>query len=408
MAVEPNEEPRSIRQHLQAAIVDAKVKEAQALEASKQRQAAAGTVASIPQDGKARDEHGRFAPKDPPKEQAVEPQAKPEGEPVKAPVDKVPPQEDITPPKEEQPAPQESKLAPPLSWAKDQHPVWEKTPPEAQKYILKREQDMKAGVDQLKGQYQEFEAAVFPYRDTLKAIGQTPGQTFRNIMEWQKALKGPNKTQAFQQLAREFGIDLAQYAPQQQQQQNQQQTQGIDPNGLRQWQENLQQQLFGTLQQQLEQQARTRAAEAELQAWAKDKPHFDRVRGMMAQLVDADTQALNAGQSPKFGVLDLTGKADLDKAYNYAVRLDPDLMEEIEAKKREEIAREAEAKAQAAAKKAAEEAERKRKEVEAAKAAGTGLKPGTSAGVSVQRSPAPVKGETARQTLQRTLRELRS
>jgi hypothetical protein len=401
MAVEPNEEPRSIRQHLQAAIVDAKAKEAQALEASKQRQAAAGTVASIPQDGKARDEHGRFAPKDPPKEQAVEPQAKPEGEPVKAPVDKVPPQEDITPPKEEQPAPQESKLAPPLSWAKDQHPVWEKTPPEAQKYILKREQDMKAGVDQLKGQYQEFEAAVFPYRDTLKAIGQTPGQTFRNIMEWQKALKGPNKTQAFQQLAREFGIDLAQYAPQQQQQQNQQQTQGIDPNGLRQWQENLQQQLFGTLQQQLEQQNKARAAQEELQTWAKGKPHFDRVRGNMLALVEADTNLLNAGQPPRFGVLDPTGKVDLDKAYGIATRMDPDLMDEI-------VAREAEAKAQAAAKKAAEEAERKRKEVEAAKAAGTGLKPGTSAGVSVQRSPAPVKGETARQTLQRTLRELRS
>jgi hypothetical protein len=411
MAAEPNNEgPRSVRQHLQAAIEDARAKEAAALEFEKQRQAKAGTTASIPQDDKARDDKGRFAPKDPPEEVHVEPQVKPKGEPVEARVDKAPPQEDTTPAKEEPAASQETKLAPPISWAKDQHSAWEKAPPEVQKYILKREQDMKAGVDQLKNQYQEFESAVFPYRDTLKAIGQTPGATFRNMMEWQKALKGPDKARAFQQLAREFGVDLTPFAPQQQQQDSQAQP-GQTPADLQGYLQSVMRQelapVFQTLQQR-EQETRTRAAEAELRAWAKDKPHFDRVRGSMLALVDGDMAFLNAGQPPRWGIADPTGKVDLDKAYDYAVRLDTDLMAEIEAKKREEIARDAEAKALAAAKKAAEEAERKRKEVEAAKAAGTSLKSGTSAGVSPPRNSPLPKGESVRESLKRTLKELRS
>ncbi len=237
--------------------------------------------------------------------------------------------------------------AAPASLSKETRAIWESLPEVARNDIIKREADTQRGVEQLKSRYQPIDEALAPYRPLLQQAGKSDGDAIRQLFAWHQALAGPNKAQAFQALAQSHGFDLATLAPNSGRPQQ-------DPNDPTvQWQQALQgtvspldQRLSAIEQQFVRQQQAT--VQSEITGFSRDKPHFDRVRVAMGQMMAA-------------------GYANsLEDAYNKATWADPDVRQEILAA--EQGKREADAKAaqDAQAAKAVEaEAERKRKEREA-------------------------------------------
>lgn len=299
--------------------------------------------------------------------------------------------------------------AAPASWSKDKHQLFASLAPDAQNYILQREHQMQEGVQQLKKGYEEIDAAVTPYREMIRRYGQTPGHTIRQLFEWNAALAGPNKAEAFRQLAQRFQIDLSQLAPQRQPQAmpgNGQQgvSDPMEPviQDIRTWQQGIEAQLHMDRQSHWEREVQR--AQTEISRWAAGKPHFERVRLTMQELVGLDQAAVSQGMAPRHGVLRQDGSVDLDRAYAKAVALDDELVAQVKAE--EQTKREADARQQAADK-AAQEASRKQAEADRAKKAGVSLKSGAAAGSTVKPAAGPKPGESVRETIQRSIREAR-
>jgi hypothetical protein len=223
--------------------------------------------------GQPRDEVGRFAPK--PKEEAkpAEPQA-------------------AQPAQQQQP-----QWAGPSTWKKEYRPLYDKlangqplTADEAKKlaqYTNERENDFKTGVSTYKSEAmaaKELQEAITPFLPELKANGLNPGQWIRQLGQAHYALaKGTPelKLQVFRELARQFNVPLAAVM------QNPQQVPPIVNDLLGQIQE-LKQQVSGVAswRQQQEQTSLT----SEIAKYANDKqnyPHFEAVRGTMAQLLES-------------------------------------------------------------------------------------------------------------------------
>lgn len=245
-------------------------------------------------------------------------------------------------------APQGSTAAP-SSLSKETRAIWDTLPEVVRNDIIKREGDTAKGVEQLKTRYQPIDEALAPYRPLLQQVGKTEGDAIKQLFAWHEALAGPNKAQAFQALARSHGFDLSTLAPATGQPQQQQ-----DPNDPR---IQLQQALHGTvspLDQRLSalEQQLVRREQAQLQdeigSFSKDKPHFDRVRHAMGQMMASGYAT------------------SLEDAYNKAIWADPEVRTEIQAAEQAKREAEAQAAQEAQAAKAAQaEAERKQKEREA-------------------------------------------
>jgi hypothetical protein len=302
--------------------------------------------------------------------------------------------------------------AAPSTWSKEKHALWASLPPEAQEYVQTRERQSQDGVQQLKNGYAQIDAAIHPYKDLIRSYGQDPGTTIRQLFEWNTALAGPHKEQVFAQLAQRFGVDLSRIAPQRQAAPGQQLQGAQDPfapvfQQLQSWQQNIEAQLQQQTQQQ--QLREVKKAEAEIAAWSKDKPHFERVRPTMKELVGIDDQLVSSGQPSRFGIVRPDGSVDLDRAYKRAIALDDELAGQVAAEEQRKREAEIRAKAEAEAEAKAEaEAEKKAKEAEEAagkKRAGASLKP-RAAGGPIGRTGSPnSRGESVRDTLRRSLRE---
>jgi hypothetical protein len=352
--------------------------------------------------GRQRDERGRFAPKD--------------GDlPVKEVIDSSKAVADTNPAKttgvtEATTSPQAAAATTataPTSWSKDMHADWTALPPKVQDYIRLREQQSQDGVQQLKHGYAELDAAIAPYKQMIAGYGQTPGHTIRQLFEWNAALAGPYKEQAFEQLAQRFGIDLTRYSPQRQTpaatEGGQQGIQNpIEPvvQQLQAWQRGIEQQLIS--QQESVRQQEVRKAMIELQAWAADKPHFAQVRGTMQHLVGLDQAAINSGAEPPYGLMRPNGSVDLDRAYQKAIVLDDGLSAQVRAA--ELAAHQEKTRAEEAAR-VAQKALKDREALQRAKRAGVSLPPGSQTGPAGQASKAPPAGERVRDTILRSLKE---
>lgn len=336
-------------------------------EPSPARQAAA--------EKRSRDELKRFAPENSDKSRQTpansdtakveQPKAAPEAKPDPA----------VQATKSEPVKPAQTAAAAPSSLSKETRAIWDSLPDAVKNDIIKRETDTQRGVEQLKHRYQPLDEALAPYRPLLQQVGKTEAQAIRQLFAWHDALSGPNKAQAFRELARSHGFDLSTLAAGQSGQQQ------LDPNDPRVY---YQQALHGTvspldqrlsaLEQQLVRQQQA-TIEGDIGAFSKDKPYFDRVRYAMGQMM-------------------LSGYANsLEDAYNKAIWADAEVRAEMSAA--ETAKREAEAKAaqEAAQAKAAEaEEERKRKEREAlekARRAGTASPRGSSPEGSMTFKPPP-------------------
>ncbi len=194
----------------------------------------------------------------------------------------------------------------------------------------RRESDFHKGLSEFQGHSRRAKAyddAIAPYQQHLQQLGVDAPTAITALMKADYTLRRSDpatKAAYFQQLAREYGIDLNQPAPQ------------VDPqtqylmqelNNLRQ-----NQQMWQNQQQQQEQMR----AQQELQSFGvAEKPHFEAVRNDMADLLES-------------------GKAkDLNEAYDMAVWMRPDIRQSLIDQQRADAQRKALEQAQAQKAKAA-------------------------------------------------------
>lgn len=196
----------------------------------------------------------------------------------------------------------------------------------------RRESDFHKGIEQFRGhseRAQQYEQAISPFRGYLESLGVDAPTAISHLLSTEQKLRMGDpmtKMQAFQELARSYGIDLSQV----------QQLPQPDPQ-----QQYLMQQLAQLRQQQqqwqnqLHQQEQMKAQQ-ELSSFATgDRQHFDAVRSDMADLLES-------------------GKATtLQEAYEMAVWMRPDIRQTLLDQQRAEAQKKAMEQAQANKAKAA-------------------------------------------------------
>lgn len=172
----------------------------------------------------------------------------------------------------------------------------------------RRESDFLVGIGEFKTHAQkarQFEQAIAPYQQTLNQLGVDAPTAISKLLQADHTLRYSDpvqKAQYFQNLAREYGIDLGQVQnipPQDPQTQYLMQ----QLNELRQTQQ--------MWQNSIQEQERSKANH-ELESFASsDKPHFEAVRNDMADLLE-------------------TGKAQsLEQAYEMAIWMRPDVRQTL-------------------------------------------------------------------------------
>lgn len=253
---------------------------------------AAAQDAAPTQSGRARDETGKFVPKDK-SASGLAPDAL--AQPVI------------------QPAAPEPWATAPKSWKKDIAQDWGKLDPAHQRYVHEREQQMHAGIEPLLPKAEladKINKAAEPYINTIRGLGLDLPQAVAGLMKVDhdlRTLPYEQKLAVLNNVARGYGIDLS----------GQMQTaqQAYDPNI-----QAIQNELlavkgqFSSFTQQQEA-AQQRAAMQEIETFAKTAEHFDEVKPMMAQLLQG-------------------GLAEgIPDAYDKALRLNPELFDKISAAK---------------------------------------------------------------------------
>jgi hypothetical protein len=202
---------------------------------------------------------------------------------------------------------------PPASWKKDYHEVWQKADPKMQEYAWQREEQMRAGVEPLlsKAQFADaMQEAISPYMQTIQGLGLSPDKAVAALMDADHKLRNSDpqtKLQYFQQLAQSYGINLG--AMQGQQGQMPQQT--VDPTvyALQNELNKVRGEVMGWKQQQEMMENQTLLNE--INQFSLKADHFEDVRPAMIQL-------LQSGMAQT-----------LDEAYEKAIRLDPNLFEQV-------------------------------------------------------------------------------
>lgn len=229
-------------------------------------------------EARARDERGRFAATDTPADAA--PKGAPAEEETKA----------------DQPAPEgdskQEKLAPPEGWSDDAKVRWDRLPRSVQEELLNRSAATPP-TEATRAQPDPVVSALKPHIDALAASGRDPGPWIANAAQWAAAYeRDPGGT--VQALARQGGIDLAQFATPNAAQGGRQSQQDPQVAALQQ----KVQQLEGYLTQQQRDQSAAAMAEQQrlVEAFSSEKdaagkatrPHFGEVRQEMARLIQAE------------------------------------------------------------------------------------------------------------------------
>lgn len=222
----------------------------------------------------------------------------------------------------------------PNTWRKEAQEKFASADPVIQAEIERREADFHKGIEQYRQAAtfaQTMERAIQPFAATIQSLGLSPDKAVAELMAADHRLRygAPHeKTAYLAQLAKNYGIDLANVQPAEQQY--------IDPN-ISYLQQQVQQ-LSGYIQNQqlMGKQREEEALNSEISAFAADPKHshFAAVQGHMAAL-------LQAGQAK-----------DLADAYEQAVYANPTtraaMLQQQAAAQREEAAKKAQAAKQAA------------------------------------------------------------
>jgi hypothetical protein len=182
-----------------------------------------------------------------------------------------------------------------------------------QEYAWQREEQMRAGVEPLlsKAQFADaMQEAISPYMQTIQGLGLSPDKAVAALMDADHKLRNSDpqtKLQYFQQLAQSYGINLG--AMQGQQGQMPQQT--VDPTvyALQNELNKVRGEVMGWKQQQEMMENQTLLNE--INQFSLKADHFEDVRPAMIQL-------LQSGMAQT-----------LDEAYEKAIRLDPNLFDQV-------------------------------------------------------------------------------
>lgn len=284
-------------------------------------------------------------------------------------------------------APQAASGAP-EAWKKEEKALWDSLPELAKQAITRREADTAKGVQELRTRYQDIDTAVAPYKAVMTQNNVTPAQAITQLFKWHMELAGPNKIQAYVQLGKSFGIDPATVAAALA-------TQAEKPTSVDQGNpipENLRPVItdLETRIKSFEEQNATAARNAAQQTWlnwSKDKPHAEKVRALMANLINSDLALIQAGQ-PQVSNTIKDGSIDMDAAYQAATYAHPEV--------RAAILQEEQAKRDKDAKAAAEKARK----------ASVSMRSGAPAG-TVSNAPIAPKVETVAESIRRALAEVR-
>jgi len=245
-------------------------------------------------DGRPRDEHGRFAPK-PADSQPAAQQTAPTAAPTAAP----------------SAAPTQAELT---TWRREMRPLQAKlasgqplTPEEARQlaeYNIQREQEYSTGISTYKSEAQQSKAiqgVMQEFMPALQQAGMAPEAWIQNMGRTHAALvygSPEQKLQIFANLAQSYGVPLGAV---QQAQQGQ-----VDPNitALMGQLQAVQQQVGQVTTWHQQQQHQTMQQQLAKFMDTAQYPHFEQVRGTMAQLLEAGAAR------------------DLDDAYAKAIRVD--------------------------------------------------------------------------------------
>ena len=229
---------------------------------------------------------GKFAPKEKPVEAAKE----------AAPVE-IPKTE-----KEAQPK-TSAVIGPPPGWSADSKAAFAALPDPVKQDILKREKEVSDGFKQKSDEikrYQEIEQVLAPVRQTFQQAGiQSDAEAIKRLFMWENMIR-QNPAQAIPQLARQYGVNL-----------NSPQSPPPEiPEHLRPVLDQFGQisQTVNNLQGEIQRSREEKVSET-LAAFSKDKPHFEKVRVRMGQLIQAGA----------------VQPSDLEGAYQQAIWADPEI-----------------------------------------------------------------------------------
>lgn len=271
-----------------------------------------------------RDASGKFAGTD---TQTADTPETPEGVEAKEPTDQ---------PEDQVQEPSQTAITAPNSWSAEMKAKWASLPPETQQYIAARESEMHTAITQKGEQIKAFE----PIRQTLdqhRAVfaknGVSEAEGLSKLFAADRFLE-QNPSEAIKWLADSYGIDLRQFAGNQN---SDDQSPAPSRDVLELKQELRQLKSILTDQQRAQHNAEQATVAQTVEEFAKDKPHFEKVRKIMGSL-------MQAGEA-----------TDLQDAYDKAVYAHPEIRQSILADqlKADEAKRKAEQeKAASAAKKA--------------------------------------------------------
>lgn len=222
---------------------------------------------------------------------------------------------------------------PPASWKKDQHEVWNAADPKMQEYTHQREAQMRAGIEPYEAKARfadQMHQAMRPYMQTIQGLGIEPHHAVQALMQADHTLRHSSpqdKLTYFAQLARQYGVNLGQMGELPQQN-------PVDPQvyALQNELNAVRGEVLGWKQQQ--EQTMNSALLGEIDKFAQTAEHFEEARPAMIQL-------LQGGMA-----------ADLQEAYDKALRLDPNLFGAITQSRQAEVGAQKRAAANRAAKSA--------------------------------------------------------
>lgn len=311
-----NIEPElSRRDMLEAAFDEAEeTHAAEAKPADPVEPAAPEEIAGEPADSGDRDERGRFKAKAAAEkpEAVASPQAPAEGQPA--------------------PEAQAAKVdRAPQSWRPLARENWGSLPPDVKSEVMRREQEITRTLSETaeaRKTAQAFEQAWRPYEQFIRAEGSDPIQAVGHLMQTAAMLRTAppvQKAQLVASIIHQYGVDVAALdaalagAPMPQMPH---QAPMSDPRV---------DQLFSVLSSQVQQKQEREYNQAveNVEAFGADKPYFEDVRSVMADLIE---------------VAERNGRTlSLDQAYNQAIRLDPEIAQVIQQREARERAQTAQA-----------------------------------------------------------------
>lgn len=220
------------------------------------------------------------------------------------------------------------KIPAPDNWGKKNY--WDKLPMEAQKDLIKREQEVSEGIkkyaDKAK-ESDEINSLFHPQeRQWMQQNNTRTAQIVSELVNWNRALSHAqtpdDKIKILTALGKQFGVDISNVVPKQQDNNSQTNTE------VPEWATRLVDAVDGKFQtyeqqmQQQAQQAQQQEAANFVGDWSKDKPHFQKVKPLIYSLLTSGTVKLKEN-----------GQLDLDRAYDLATKADPEVSALLEQEK---------------------------------------------------------------------------